>query len=193
MRQVFCQSLRRFLKYSFHIETVDARRFEQRSTTMTATPITSDQAKQYDRFVGDGGVRALREVNPDKEGLQRLFGRGDEFQAYLVAGVRRFTAKQPNYDLARTILGKDFISPEEVAQSRKITYTDEQLATFGETLPAQDVLEWCRDNGTMLSAGPPKAMSLLDVRALHAPYFYSKEGGWYAESKQTFSRDDKAM
>ncbi|MCR4276220.1 MAG: hypothetical protein NUV90_02455 [Candidatus Parcubacteria bacterium] len=107
-------------------------------------------------------------------------------------GIRRFTAKVPNYDLAKTILGKGFISPEEIATARGLTYTDEQLAKFGDTLPAQEALEWCRDNGMMLVAGPPKAMSLLDIRAIKTDYFYSKQGGWYAENAQKFARTDKA-
>ena len=159
---------------------------------MTAR-ITSEQEKQFKRFVEDASDRALKELHPDKDGLQRLFMKGGEFQTYIVAGVRRFTAKAPNYDLARTILGKDFISPDEVAKSRKgVVYTDEQLAHFSDMLPAQDVLEWCRDNDMMLVAGPPKAMSLLDVRDLKPDYFYSKKEGWYAEDRQTFSKNDKA-
>jgi hypothetical protein len=159
---------------------------------MTVTTITSDQHKHYRRFMEDLAETGLCETKADKENLQRFFARGGEFRAYFVAGVRRFIAKAPNYDLARTILGKDFISPEEIAKSRKIVYTDEQFAMFSDALPAQDVLEWCRDYGYMLVAGPPKEMSLLDIRALHKPYFYSKDGGWYAEQKEAFARDDKA-
>ncbi len=158
---------------------------------MTAR-ITSDQQKQYKRFVEDAGNRGLKEVNPDKDGLQRLFEKGGEFQTYIVAGIARFTAKAPNYDLAKTILGKDFISPEEIATARGLTYPDEQLAKFDDTLPAQEALEWCRDNGMMLVAGPPKSMSFLDVRSVKADYFYSKEGGWYSEKAQKFAKNDKA-
>ena len=87
---------------------------------MTIQSITSDQQKQYNRFVEDASNRALKETNPDKDGLQRLFERGGKFQAYIVAGINRFTAKVPDYDLVRTILGKDFIFPEEVAKSRGV-------------------------------------------------------------------------
>lgn len=163
---------------------------------MTAR-ITSDQRKQYYRFVQDAARRALKTASPDKDGLQRLFARGGEFQAHVVEGVRRFTSKAPDYTLARTILGSDFIPPEEIATARGVVYTDEQLAKFGETLPAAEVLHWCRDNGMMLVAGPPKAMSLLDIRALHTDFFYTKgpaknNAGWYDDEKQKFSRNDKA-
>jgi hypothetical protein len=159
---------------------------------MTKQSITPDQEKQYKRFVEDGSNLALKEVNPDKDSLQRLFARGGEFQAYVVTGIRRFSAVTPNYDLARTILGKDFISPEEVTKSRGIVYTDDQLAKFGDTLPSQEVLVWCRDNGYMVVAGPNKPMSLLEIRDLKSEYLYSKTGGWYAKSKEAFSRSDKA-
>jgi len=158
---------------------------------MTAR-ITSDQQKQYKRFVEDAGDRGLKEINLDKDGLQRLLEKGGEFQAYVVAGIARFTAKAPNYDLAKTILGKGFISPEEIATARGLTYTDEQLAKFGDTLPAQDVLEWCRDNGMMLVAGPPKPMSTLDIRSIKIDYFDSREGGWYSNKSEKFARNDKA-
>lgn len=157
---------------------------------MTIQSITSDQQRQFRRFVEDAANRALKQIKPDKDGLQRLFSRGGEFQTYVLSGIRRFTAKAPGYDLVRNILGKDFVSPEEIAKSRGVTYTDDQLSCFGEMLPAQDVLEWCRDNGYVLVAGPPKNMTLLGVRDLKSEYFYSKTGGWYAEDRQLFSRTD---
>lgn len=154
--------------------------------------ITSDQRRQFNRFNADAGRKALTAVDPDKDGLQQLFASGG-WQDYLVAGIQRFTAKVPDgYDLAKIILGKDFIPPEEIAVARGLTYTYEQLVKFGDTLPAKDILEWCRDNGMMLVAGPPIAMSLLYIRSIGPAYFYSKGGGWYAESKQKFARTDKA-
>lgn len=158
---------------------------------MMTARITSDQTKQLNRFVEDAVNRALKDLNPDKDGVQRLIERGGEFQAYVVAGISRFTAKVPDYELARTILGNDFISPEEVAKSRKgVAYTDDQLSQFSDTVPSQEVLEWCRDNGYMVVAGPNRPMSLLEVRGLKKGYFYTKTGGWYAE--QAFAQNDKA-
>ena len=126
------------------------------------------------------------------EGSAQILNENPGFAAYLLAGIKRFAMKAPDYELVCTILGKDFISPEDVMKSRKgITYTEEQLARFGETVPAQEILEWCRDNNIMLVAGPNCPMSLLEIRAMKNGYFYSKEGGWYAEQKQKFSKDDK--
>lgn len=112
-------------------------------------------------------------------------------QEALKATLLRFSRKAPDYELARTILGDDFIAPEEIAKSRGLTYSDTQIAEFGSTLPTQEVLEWCRDNGFMLMAGSPRAMSLLDIRELERDHFCSKEEGWYADSCEAFARNDK--
>lgn len=58
---------------------------------MTAR-ITSSQKRQFRRFVEDAGNRALKSVALDKDGLQRLFSHGGEFQAYVVAGISRFSS-----------------------------------------------------------------------------------------------------
>jgi len=163
---------------------------------MTAQPITSNQEKQFKRFVEDASDRALRDINPDKEGLQRLIERGGEFQAYVTAGLARFTSKLPDYTLAFSILGKDFISADEIAASRGLSYTEDQLIELAKSLPDQTTLEQLRDSGMMLVAGPPTAMSLVDVRALHADYFYSKgpdqdDSGWYDDASEKFAKTDK--
>lgn len=60
-------------------------------TTQTRTSITSGQAKQYKRFVEDAAERALEEVGLDKDGIQKLIERGDEFQACIIAGIRELS------------------------------------------------------------------------------------------------------
>jgi hypothetical protein len=154
----------------------------------TSAMVTADSPK------GQRATETFR-AQYNKAGLDedsaQLLNEHSGFAAYLLAGIKRFSTKAPDYDLVRTILGKDFISPEDIMKSRKsVVYTDEQLAQFGDTVPSQEVLEWCRDNGYMLIAGPNRPMSLLEVRSLKKDYFYSKEGGWYAE--QTFAQNDKA-
>lgn len=98
---------------------------------------------------------------------------------------------QNRYSLVRTILGKDFISPEEITEHRNVSYSDEVLKHFVQTLPSEEVLQWLRDNGFVLMAGTPSPMSLLEVRNLNAQLFYTKSDGWYVKSKQRFSRNDK--
>lgn len=155
----------------------------------TSALVTADSPK------GQRATETFR-AQYNKAGLNeetaQILNENPGFAAYLLAGIKRFAMKAPDYELVRTILGKDFISPEDVMNSRKgITYNDEQLSQFGETVPAQEILEWCRDNNFMLVAGPNRPMSLLEIRTMKNDYFYSKEGGWYAEQKQKFSQGDK--
>lgn len=161
---------------------------------MTTLSITSDrtprQEKQFRRFVEDANDRALIELNPDKDAIQRLIARGGEFQDWVIKGIRRFSAKQHDYASAQAILGNDFITPEEVAEARPgVVYSAEQIAALASTLPTVDVLRWCKDNGYAVMPAPPTALSLLDVRTLATGNFYSKTGGWYAN--QDFASTDK--
>lgn len=112
---------------------------------------------------------------------------------------KQVDSELPGYALAREILGADFLSPEEVANSVKgIIYTDEQLIHFGDTLPTQDILKWCRDNSMMLVPGPPTAMTMLDVRDVHYDFFFhllEREEDiricWYDDTSQKFACIDK--
>jgi hypothetical protein len=161
---------------------------------MTMQSITSNrtpkQEKQYGRFVEDAGDRGLVEVDPDKDAIQRLIGRGGEFQNYLIAGIRRFSAKQPDYTQAQSILGTDFITPEEVTEVHPgIIYADEHLTFLMETIPSEEDLRWCKDNSYAVMSAPPNPIALLSVRALRVGHFYSKTGGWYVDEK--FVSNDK--
>lgn len=153
----------------------------------TSALVTADSPK------GQRATETFR-AQYNKAGLNeetaQILNENPGFAAYLLTGIKRFSMKAPDYELVCTILGKDFISPEDVMNSRKgITYTEEQLTQFGETVPAQEILEWCRDNNFMLVAGPNRPMSLLEIRTMKNGYFYSKDGGWYAD--QNFSQKDK--
>ncbi len=123
--------------------------------------------------------------------------------AFLAAGCPKITLPDGNgeakpatpYDLATMILGRDFISPEEiVGKYPTLAYSEEQLDMLEQTLPWQKDLEWLWDNNFILVPGPATAQSLLDVRALAAntANFCTKSGGWYAEDKQKFANNDKA-
>ena len=43
----------------------------------------------------------------------------------------------------------------------------------------------------MLVAGPPLALSLLDLRKMYPKYFSSKTEKWFSEPHQRFAREDK--
>ncbi len=92
------------------------------------------------------------------------------------------------YELARDILGDDFIIPNEIAQARNMFYSDVQLAEFKNTLPSREVLEWLKANDYMLVAGPPTKLSLLDVYRLKSS---SKSGEvLYTDDSEQFYRTD---
>jgi hypothetical protein len=152
--------------------------------------ITDDQRKQYKRFVEDAGDRGLKEVNPDKDGLQRLLEKGGGFQTYIIAGIKRFTAKAPSYDLAHTILGNDFITAEEIMSARPgIVYSAEQISKLADTIPSEEVLRSLKDSGYGLMPQSPSEESLLDIRAIEPALFYRKTGGWFEDQK--FARNDR--
>lgn len=95
-------------------------------------------------------------------------------------------------DLARMILGDDFISPQEVAAAYGFSYSEDQLAHFANTLPDFETLMWLRTNGYMLVAVPAFDQNLLGVHALDRSLFYRKNDGdgWFEDEKHTFSRTD---
>lgn len=157
---------------------------------MTAS-ITSEQIKQLIKLATDAMSRAVKALRLDYSRAQRLLEWGDEFIAAVVAKVNELAGPDQRYDLARSILGEDFITPEEIAQARAIRYTGEQFNKFAETVPTEEQLLWCRDNGFMVTAGPSQELSLLEIRELKSGFFYSKSGGWYEGDKELFSRDDK--
>jgi hypothetical protein len=100
------------------------------------------------------------------------------------------------YDLARHVLKEDFISPMEIEACRGLVYPDADLRRLRTRLPDHQGLEWCRDNGMVLMAGPPTPMTMLDVRSVHADFFYAKgpeqdDDGWYDEANEEFARTDK--
>jgi hypothetical protein len=95
-----------------------------------------------------------------------------------------------DHSVAKSILGADFITPEEVTKARpSIVYTVEQITALAESLPSEDILKWLKDNGYAVMPAPPQAMSLLDVREMESLHFYKKTGGWHVDKK--FAHEDK--
>ena len=95
------------------------------------------------------------------------------------------------YELPTSILGKDFISAEDVQKYLKgIVYTDEQIVVLAESLPSEDVLNWCKGNDYALIPAPPIAMSFLDIRGIQSSQFSSSDKNrWY--SNEEFACEDK--
>ncbi len=98
-----------------------------------------------------------------------------------------------NEDAARMILGDDVIFPDEIAEARGLSYTEDQLQHFADTMPSEDVLRSLKAANFGLMAGPPSPMSLLDVRRTESGLFFSKTGGWFEGEEQKFAREDCAL
>jgi len=149
---------------------------------------------QLRRLIAKASEAALQKINLDEEAFMRLLTCENEFRSYVESGVRRFTTENPDYEIARTILGKDFISPEEVMRARKgVVYSKKQLQDFAESVPAQEVLKWCQENSYILVPGPHENFSLLDAWDLHLEEqnffreFYRTESWTPSEKKTIFS------
>jgi hypothetical protein len=141
--------------------------------------------------------RTMQKAGADFTGPLQSVGKRANLAAYLALGCPKVdgngvidTTPTPE-SLARLLLGADFITPEEVTAGRGLSYDDEQLEGLEASFPSIEVIAWCRGNDYMLLPAPPTAMSLLGIRDLNRTLFCSKEGGWYAESRQEFSRSDK--
>lgn len=84
--------------------------------------------------------------------------------------------KAPSYKIAQAILGNDFITPEKMMSlDKRIVFSKKQLSLLRETVPAQELLEWGRDNNFFLVAGPGSPLSLNGVYNLMKDYFLSEE------------------
>ena len=112
-----------------------------------------------------------------KERMQ-LFLRGDKFfditrkRLRLLLRGDRFS----EYEAALSLLGQNFVTPEEIMLARGIVYNGEQLERFVETFLSGKAIKWCRDNDAMLIAGPPEGMSLPEVYRLNSELFCCPEG-----------------
>lgn len=134
--------------------------------------IQPKQMEQFRRLIEEAALVALRRVELSEEAIERFLVHKEGFEDYLVSGVRRFASEDPTYEVARSILGEDFISPDEVMRARRgVVYSERQLQRFALTTPPPGVLQWCKENGYILVPGPHRALSLLDVRDLEAQYF----------------------
>lgn len=158
-----------------------------RKSLNTSALVTADSPK------GQRATETFR-AQYNKAGLTeetaQILDEHSGFAPYMLAGIRRFSMKAPDYALAQSILGVDFIMPKEVTKARpSIVYTDEQVAALAKAIPSVEVLEWCKKNGYAVMPAPPSTMSMLEVQTLKPDFFYSKTGGWYVDQK--FAHEDK--
>lgn len=144
--------------------------------------ITSPQQKQIERLMSD----ALGNTNSDKDGAQRLIEQGDKFMAYVMAGIRRFTAKASDHSLAREIMGKSFLGIPEVEQHFG-ELTDEQRQALAVIPFSEEMLKACAETHILVA---DVGISLLNIRSkARKDLFYKQD--WY-ESQEFAGRTETA-
>jgi len=98
-----------------------------------------------------------------------------------------------SYDLARSIMVDDFISPDEISASFGFIYTERQLSHFVDTLPSEETLRWAKAYGYAVVAGPPAPVNIAILHAFHPKFFISsfdgEKKGWYLD--QPFAKNDQ--
>lgn len=87
--------------------------------------ITSGQEKQYRRFVEDAAERALKEsgLDKDKDGIQQLISRGGEFQADIVASIKKLAKT----NICRLLKIADGRTTEELVRDGKYDYVNPDI------------------------------------------------------------------
>lgn len=92
-----------------------------------------------------------------------------------------------SFSQAKELLGASPVySPADVERVFGVTFTSEQRTAL-ENIPFSDeVLKACAGTHMLF---PGFGLSLLDIRAKFSDLFYTKTGGWYAEARETFSRE----
>ena len=111
---------------------------------MTTQSITSGQEKQFKRFVEDAAEKALREVGLDRDGLQRLIENGNEFQAHIIAGIRRFSAADKQFTKKDEEVKSDYVYPKEYKGPKPIEDQIKALAKIFDLDPSQ-ALEFAKN------------------------------------------------
>ncbi|MEJ0053397.1 MAG: hypothetical protein WDN10_01545 [bacterium] len=156
---------------------------------MSASPATSGQHDHLDEMIASAAARIRSDVPLDHEAHQRLFRRRGEFDEGFVALVTRLSAKQPDYTLARSILGGDFITAEEIMAKRPdIAYSAQQIEALADSIPPVETLNALKAAGYALMPHSPQMLALLAIRALKPKLFSSKTGGWYEQAR--FAQSD---
>jgi hypothetical protein len=143
-------------------------------------------------------LRVLYEAGCDFSGPMKSPQKRNNLARYLSLGCPAFDANgivrtgilPEGYDLARLILGADFIDTSQASKAFGFVYTDYQLEGLEARLPDFETLMWYRFNGYALWATPPSPLNLLQVRDLNPAIFSSKKDVWYGQEKQKFARDE---
>ena len=128
--------------------------------------ITDGQKKQYMRFVEDAAERALQEANPDKDGIQKLISNGGEFQADIIASIKKHSVSN---QFADEEVSSNYAYPKEYKGPKSI---EEQIKALAEilNLDPTSTLEYAK-NLPELPEGAEGWFAIPSVSALAKKHF----------------------
>jgi hypothetical protein len=110
------------------------------------------------------------------------------FASRLLELISACAAAEPDYSVARAVLGDDFVSPEEIMRLRpEVAYSPKQLLELGASVPQRHVLEQLKERGMVLVPGPHRKLSLVQIGTIRSNHFDRKVHpffGYYADDKQ---------
>lgn len=121
--------------------------------------------------------------------VQRVIGsRGNALAKRVVDFVRRggYDASTDYENLARVIMGENFLGIEEVTRHFGVSFTQKQAKELVDIPFTEAELQECRSTH-LLVAGYP--LSFPDVRKTASSLFYRSEDAWYDE--HAFATDEK--
>src|SRR5258708_3632317 len=79
-----------------------------------------------------------------------------------------------NEQMARSILGTNFIFLDEMATLESVSYSRRIRERFEKTFPSPEKLLWCKSNNYAIVPGPMRPLSLLDIRVWRKDMFHPK-------------------
>jgi hypothetical protein len=94
-----------------------------------------------------------------------------------------------NEESTREILGEDIIFPDEITQTRGLSYSKKQLKQLASTLPAEETLRLLKMYNYALMPAPPYPMSFAEIWRLRQNLFHLNNSVKTANLK--FANDEK--
>jgi hypothetical protein len=150
-----------------------------------------DVRRAFLELVEQIGVEVFERVRPSSSDMEELERRRNVLMTQLYLGAMYVVTNTPLERVTRLMLGGDLIVPQEIQRVYdNLVYSREQLALLKRTFPSDETIWWCHNNDYMLVAGPPRTLSLQDMRALRPQYFYRQSGKcWFDE--HSFSKSER--
>lgn len=84
----------------------------------------------------------------------------------VVSLAQKTETRQNHWWIAKVILGKNFISPEEISNNFNIFYSNSSIEYLKKTLPDEETLRRFHYDNYILIPGPPNHLNLLQIEKI---------------------------